>query len=329
MMENRDRVIPIECKFGKASAYAYYIDAPKPALIDTGVVNSVKEAIEPELLKHGKRIEEIEYILLTHGHVDHLGGAYAVWEKTGKQAKVAIPSEEADLLKNRELHLRDYDNLQGKYLPLDVQEKHKAILMQDIGESLQPEVELRGGEVFDLGEGISLKTVQTPGHSRGQVTFILEDEQWAFAADAVQMYGGANAKFPNIEEPGLYRESLKYLLHELRPKRLFLGHHFLDKEGNVRHAQLDGEEVQDVLKLSLELEERLRETAERFYKQGQTENDDVFGSFKSLAKELNYTGDPRIMPSGFLVTMHGYFEEMKRANRHKVKGGKAYDSEKI
>ena len=31
-MEDSVRVIPIECKFGPTSAYAYYIDSPEPAL---------------------------------------------------------------------------------------------------------------------------------------------------------------------------------------------------------------------------------------------------------------------------------------------------------
>lgn len=324
-MENINNVIPIECKFGKASAYAYYIDAPKPVLIDTGVANSAAEAIEPTLLEHNKRIEDIEWILLTHGHVDHLGGAYAVWEKTGKKAKVAIPQEEAELLRNRELHLRDYENLQGKYLPKEVQEKHKAILMNDIGDNLEPELELKGGEVFDLGNGMRLKAVRTPGHSRGQVTFFFEEEGWAFAADAVQMYGGANAKFPNIEQPGPYRESLKYLLDKVKPKRLFLGHHFLDASGNVKSAQLEGNDVKEALQASLDMEKELREIAIRYYSDKKTENDELFGPFKPIAEALNYTGDPRIMPSGFLVTMHGYFEEFKNVGGR----GKVNDTKNI
>ena len=38
-MTNSVRVIPIECKFGPISAFAYYMDAPEPAIIDTGVAS--------------------------------------------------------------------------------------------------------------------------------------------------------------------------------------------------------------------------------------------------------------------------------------------------
>ena len=94
-MTNSVRVIPIECKFGPTSAYAYYIDAPEPALIDTGIASQLRKKLRQFLLRHGIRIEDIRWILLTHGHVDHLGGARAVWEKTGRHAKVVIPKKEA------------------------------------------------------------------------------------------------------------------------------------------------------------------------------------------------------------------------------------------
>ena len=72
-MTNSVRVIPIECKFGPTSAFAYYVDAPEPALIDTGIASSASQEIETVLAEHGVRIEDIRWILLTHGHVDHLG----------------------------------------------------------------------------------------------------------------------------------------------------------------------------------------------------------------------------------------------------------------
>ena len=48
-MTNSVRVIPIECKFGPISAFAYYVDAPEPAIIDTGVASSASQDIEPTL----------------------------------------------------------------------------------------------------------------------------------------------------------------------------------------------------------------------------------------------------------------------------------------
>src|SRR3954447_18347468 len=142
-MTNSVRVIPIECKFGPISAFAYYVDAPEPAIIDTGVNVSAVQDIEPTLAAHGIRIEDIRWILLTHGHVDHLGGAYAVWEKTGRRAKVVIPKKEARLLRDRNEHIVDYKALQGKYITdASLQEKHIAVLTSDIGDNIEPNLEV-------------------------------------------------------------------------------------------------------------------------------------------------------------------------------------------
>lgn len=311
-MENSLRVIPIECKFGPTSAYAYYIDAPEPALVDTGIASSASQEIESVLKQHGRRIEDIRWILLTHGHVDHLGGARAVWEKTGGRAEIVIPQKEAYLLRDRSEHITDYKGLQGKYLDSKAQEKHTSILMNDIGGNLEPTVEVVDGDQISLGGEVSITVVETPGHSIGSVTFVLDGLDWAFAADAVQMYGGAKSGIPTIEYPVLYRQSLKRLLDEVCPKRLYLGHHFLNSSGNVVSEQVDGDEVSAVLRDSLEMDTNLGEMVHRHLRDHAESNkdDELYGPFKSIADELNYTGNPRNLPCAFFVTMNGYKEEL-------------------
>lgn len=311
-MENSLRVIPIECKFGPTSAYAYYIDASEPALVDTGIASSASQEIESVLKQHGRRIEDIRWILLTHGHVDHLGGARAVWEKTGGRAEIVIPQKEAYLLRDRSEHITDYKGLQGKYLDSKAQEKHTSILMNDIGGNLEPTVEVVDGDQISLGGEVSITVVETPGHSIGSVTFVLDGLDWAFAADAVQMYGGAKSGIPTIEYPVLYRQSLKRLLDEVCPKRLYLGHHFLNSSGNVVSEQVDGDEVSAVLRDSLEMDTNLGEMVHRHLRDHAESNkdDELYGPFKLIADELNYTGNPRNLPCAFFVTMNGYKEEL-------------------
>lgn len=317
-MENSVRVIPIECKFGPTSAYVYFIDAPEPALIDTGVASSASAEIKSVLAENGVRIEDIRWILLTHGHVDHLGGARAVWEKTDCRAKVVIPKKEARLLRDRNEHLKDYEELQGKYLTPEIQEKHKAILLNDIGEGFEPAVEVVDGDQLSLG-GVSITVVETPGHSIGSVTFVLDEQQWAFAADAVQMYGGAKSGIPTIEQPSLYRNSIKRLLEEVKPERLYLGHHFRENaEGDIMDAWVDGAEVAAVLQASLDLDAKLAEIVQRHLPAAsRSVNDDgLYGPFESIAAEIGYTGDPRNLPCAFFVTMNGYQEELVGASKN-------------
>ncbi|WHZ04292.1 MBL fold metallo-hydrolase [Neobacillus sp. YX16] len=310
-MTSAVRVIPIECKFGPISAFAYYVDAPEPAIIDTGVSISAIQDIEPTLAEHGIRIEDIRWILLTHGHVDHLGGAYAVWEKTGRNAKVVIPKIEARLLRDKNEQIVDYKSLQGKYITDPaIQEKHIAMLTADIGGYIEPNLEVVEGDSIHLGADITLRVVETPGHSIGSVTFVLEDLDWAFAADAVQMYGGFSG-LPTIEEPTLYRKSVQRLLEEVRPNRLFLGHPFRNINGELQSAQIEGELVTTLLQASLDMDAKLSDLVKLHLSNGlPAQQHELYGPFESIAKEIGYTGDPRNLPCAFFVTMNGYYEEL-------------------
>jgi hydroxyacylglutathione hydrolase len=310
IMTSPVRVIPIECKFGPISAFAYYVDAPEPVIIDTGVSISASQDIEPTLAQHGITIEDIRWILLTHGHVDHLGGAYALWEKTGRKAKVVIPKKEARLLRDKNEQIVDYKALQGKYITdPEIQEKHITMLTADIGGTIEPDLEVVDGDSIHLGGNITLKVVETPGHSIGSITFVLDGLDWAFAADAVQMYGGLSG-MPTIENSRFYRKSLQRLL-EVRPNRLFLGHPFRSKDGDMQSAQIEGEQVAAVLKASLDMDEKLRELVKRHLGHGlPCKQHELYGPFGSLAEEIGYTGDPRYLPCAFFVTMNGYYEEL-------------------
>jgi hydroxyacylglutathione hydrolase len=309
-MTNPVRVIPIECKFGPISAFAYYVDAPEPAIIDTGVSISAVQDIEPTLAQHGIRIEDIRWIFLTHGHVDHLGGAYAVWEKTGRNAKVVIPKKEARLLRDLNEQIVDYKSLQGKYITDPaIQEKHITMLTTDIGGTIEPNFEVVEGDSIHLGGGITFKVIETPGHSIGSVTYQLDGLNWAFAADAVQMYGGFSG-LPTIENPVLYRNSVQRLL-KLKPKRLFLGHPFRNKDGVMQSAQIDGEQVANVLQASLDMDAKLIDLVKRYLTIGlPTEPHELYGPFGSIAAEIGYTGNPRNLPCAFFVTMNGYKEDL-------------------
>ena len=49
--------------------------------------------------------------------------------------------------------------------------------------------DLKDGDTLDLGDGLSLKVIHTPGHSKGSVALVLEPGGVLFAGDAIPMRG--------------------------------------------------------------------------------------------------------------------------------------------
>ena len=166
---------------------------------------------------------------------------------------------------------------------------------------------------ISLGGDVSITVVETPGHSIGSVTFVLDGLEWAFAADAVQMYGGAKSGIPTIEYPALYRQSLQHLLRRSSSEAFVLRTSIsATQTERLSSPQMEGEQVAAVLQASLEMDAKLADVVERHLSGNaqSTRKHGLYGPFGSIADEIGYTGDPRNLPCAFFVTMNGYQEEL-------------------
>ncbi|MDI9610672.1 MAG: MBL fold metallo-hydrolase [Archaeoglobales archaeon] len=188
------------------AANCYLLIDQKKALIDVGgdtefIIKALRRYIEPK---------ELDYILLTHSHYDHA----AVAGDFKGIAKIAIHEEEMKLLR-----LQRFVSVFGM--------KFKAF---------EPDLLLRGGEEFDLGE-MTLKVIHTPGHSPGSVCFYEPKKKWLFSGDTVFAYGS----FGRYDLPGgdgrQLLESIEKL-SKLDVVNLYPGHEDI-VEGNAKESILE------------------------------------------------------------------------------------------
>jgi glyoxylase-like metal-dependent hydrolase (beta-lactamase superfamily II) len=288
--------------------YSYLIDAPQPALIDTGVAGSPAADIGPTLRAAGVDIGDVKWILLTHGHWDHVGGAHAARSLVHRDAEVLLHHDDLDLLRSRRRHMdpTGYQAIKFRYIDApDALAAHDALVMENISGELGVDRELDGGETFSLGGGITITVVHTPGHSAGSVTFLLEAEGWAFTGDTVQLYGSGPANCPLIDDPNAYRESLMALRDDVRPTSLFLGHRYADVGGHVLENRLDGEAAASAIDSSLDMEQKLRAASAHMIDVGTSSKE--IAAIRPAAELLGFPADaPERWPTPLFLTLDSY-----------------------
>lgn len=115
------------------------------------------------------------HLLVTHGHLDHNFGNNTVYETFGLQPEVS----EADL--------KMMENLASQaktFYQLDLNYNFPAV-----GHTFQP------NEVISFGNH-QLSVIETPGHSRGSVTFYCKEENVAFTGDTLFKTSIGRTDFP-------------------------------------------------------------------------------------------------------------------------------------
>ena len=297
---------PLVSPWGRFGLYSFFIDAPEPAIVDTGVASSPAAGMAPALEALGRRIADVRWILLTHGHVDHVGGAHALWELTGRRAQVVISQADAPLLRSRRAHVELYAAVRQQYLrDPDGVATQTTMAAGAISGEMEPSLLVGGGETLDLG-GVTVSVHAIPGHTPGSVAYVVDGQDDVFVGDAVQVHGAANG-FPGYEDPRAYRASLEYLRDVVHPRHLYLGHPYRTADGVPYGVELDREQARQALQESLDIEARVAAAASRRRPQ---ESASPYSPFAGVAEELGYTGDPTLEPSPFFTTLHGYRTEV-------------------
>ena len=180
------------------------------ALIDPGTASN-REELLALLKKAGIAPEKISLILHTHGHADHFGADFLF-----PKAAVAM----------------------GKSDALSVNRKDIGVTCSHFFLGIQfPKVSkfLSDSEKIDLG-GITLKVIESPGHTAGGVCFFEEKEGWLFSGDTLFSGGVGRVDLPGGDSERL-RESL-FRLQKLRVKLLLPGHGWLVEGENCNKRNL-------------------------------------------------------------------------------------------
>lgn len=294
-------------QWGRFGLYSFFIDGSEPAIIDTGVASSPAGGMAPALLALGRRIEDVRWILLTHGHIDHVGGAHALWELTGRKAKVVIHEADAPFLRSRRTHVEEYLAARGKYIKdPNGEARLTAACQAAISGEMEPHRVVRHGDELSLGPDVTITVHSLPGHTKGSVAYVVEGQRDVFVGDAVQIHGAANG-FPSYVDPDAYRSSLLHLRDHVKPERLFLGHAYRSKGAEPLGVELSRREAAEKIQESIDIEARVRAATGNPGRDGDLIAPTAHSPFCCIARHLEYDGDPTLEPSPFFTTMHGYF----------------------
>ncbi len=153
----------------QSNVYIFYCDVKKSAVcFDAG------DECERILDFLNDNELDLKYIILTHGHFDHIGAAEELREKTG--AKILIHSEDVELIMDPML------NGSGHYKMPDLSFKQDATLAE--------------GDTIEALDN-TMKIYHTPGHTRGCICIefgeylITGDTLFKGSIGRTDLYGGS------------------------------------------------------------------------------------------------------------------------------------------
>lgn len=174
------KVIQMELGNFATNTYIIYDENLDAVIIDPAAeAKKIISTIEKNNLKP-------KFVLLTHGHPDHVGALYELKEKYN--LKVYINEKDQEMLETNSTYF-------GPMLGLDIKD-------------VKGDFSLKDGQELSLGN-LKFKIIETPGHTKGGVCILIENI--LFSGDTLFLGSMGRTDFPGGNEEEIF-SSLKKLM---------------------------------------------------------------------------------------------------------------------
>ena len=187
-------------------------------LVDTGPRDDAAlAALEHGLHRHGLRVEDIELVLATHHHLDHVGLAATVQRRAGATVAALgrVAAYAAHYGAEIEQDRRFAHALMAHHgVPEQVVADNEEFwdYIRATTEDFRVDVALADGDRIRAG-GLELRVVARPGHSTTDTLFVDDAGGLAFAGDHLLSRISSNTEInaPDRAQDGRARSRLRYL----------------------------------------------------------------------------------------------------------------------
>jgi hydroxyacylglutathione hydrolase len=141
----------------------------KITLIDSGVKGSESDIFD-YLQKNGRSYSEIDSIILSHSHPDHIGSAAKIKELTN--CKILAHEYEKEWIED-----------------IDIQNKLRPVpgFYELVDKPVAVDEFLSDNQKIIIQDGLTLRFIQSSGHSRGSLNILFEEDKILFTADSIPL----------------------------------------------------------------------------------------------------------------------------------------------
>jgi glyoxylase-like metal-dependent hydrolase (beta-lactamase superfamily II) len=201
------KCIPVPTPFAIGPVNAYLIEDAPLTLIDSGP-NSLTafDALAAGLAAHGHAVEDLELLLVTHEHIDHLGLTAALAARSG--ADIACLDAMAPYVASFPTYAERDDDAAAALMRRhgvhrDVVEALSsfATITRHWGASFGVQRQLTHGSAVELG-GRSLRVLHAPGHSPSDTLFFDDAHGILFGGDHLLAKISSNALVASARSMG-------------------------------------------------------------------------------------------------------------------------------
>lgn len=165
---------------GPAGIPVYLMDAPRPALFDAGISAFAQAYINDIRTALGGRPPA--FLFLTHAHFDHVGSA-GVFKRVWPELRVVASAASAKILQ-RANAIELITLLNAGSLSL-AREQEVSPLFEGPFEPVRVDLTAAADQTFDLGGGLSVQAIPSPGHTRDFTSYWIEGRKILVASEAV------------------------------------------------------------------------------------------------------------------------------------------------